>query len=237
MGNNYKLEKNIGEWRFDKEVTDIFDNHVRQSVPMYDEFHKMIADISQWFIEDNTNIYDIGTSTGECIKNLIKTNKYRNANFIGIDNSVDMYNEFNNRFKGCKNISITKGDVCSDDILLSNASFITSVLTMQFIPKRNRRIVLKKIYDGLNIGGAFIMVEKVISEDTRTDEIFTECYQDFKKEQGLCEIEIYSKARALRGVMNPNSINENINILKYAGFNNIEIFFKWFNFVGILAIK
>ena len=30
---------------------------------------------------------------------------------------------------------------------------------------------------------------------------------------------------------------ENIDILEMVGFKNIEIFFKWFNFIGIIAIK
>lgn len=33
------------------------------------------------------------------------------------------------------------------------------------------------------------------------------------------------------------SLDENLNIIKKAGFNTIDIFMKYNNFIGILAIK
>ena len=53
----------------------------------------------------------------------------------------------------------------------------------------------------------------------------------------ISEKDIFAKSKAIRGVMRPYTINENINMLKNAGFANIDIFMKWGNFVGFLAIK
>ena len=52
------------KWEFNEEVAQCFDEHVRQSVFMYDEFHKSIIKMSNWFIEDNTNVLDY------CIKEI-----------------------------------------------------------------------------------------------------------------------------------------------------------------------
>lgn len=231
------IKSKESSWEFNKEVTKVFDGHVRKSVPMYDEFHKMISNMSHWFIENGTNVYDIGTSTGEGLKNLIDSHKNKKVNFIGIDDSEDMCREAQDRFEGYKNVTLTNGDACSEDIVISNASYITSILTLQFVPKRKRRNLIQKIYEGLNDGGAFIMVEKVIGENARFDEVFIELYHDFKLQQGFSEQEVFSKSKAIRGIMQPNTLSENLKMLKDTGFKDTDIFFKWFNFVGVIATK
>jgi len=60
----------LRQWRFDASVVNIFEDHIRKSVPFYDEIHRMIAEISDWFLAKQSLIYDLGTSTGECIRRL-----------------------------------------------------------------------------------------------------------------------------------------------------------------------
>lgn len=237
-----KIDSNItseeANWKFDDNIVPIFDEHVRKSVPMYDNFHNVIADLSDWFVEENTNIYDIGTSTGECIHNLINKHKNKNINYIGLDLSPEMILKAKQRFKDYSNVNIINGDITKEnDVSINNASFITSVLTMQFIPQRKRYGAIKKIYNGLNKGGAFIMVEKIIGNNARFDEMFIELYHDMKIKNGFDEREVMGKARAIRGVMSPNTVNENTNMLKETGFKDVDVFFKWCNFIGFIAIK
>lgn len=231
--NTYSKNANF---KFDKQVTNIFDSHVRKSVPMYDEFHKITAEMSDWFLENGTNMYDIGSSTCEVFKNIIPRHSEKEVHYFGIDKSIDMI-EKSVENKTDKNISILNADICNEDVKIHNASFITSILTMQFIPKRKRLKVLKKIYEGLNIGGAFIIIEKIIGSNAKFDEIFTELYHDFKMDNGLTEVEVIGKAKAIRGVMSPNTLDENIKLMKNSGFKDVEVFFRWCNFVGIIAIK
>lgn len=53
-----------GEWKFDEQVSQHFDTHVRKSVPLYEEVQKAVIEISEWFIRDNSVVYDLGSSTG-----------------------------------------------------------------------------------------------------------------------------------------------------------------------------
>lgn len=234
IDSNVTSEK--ANWKFGKEVTEIFDAHVRKSVPLYDNFHNTIGDLSEWFIEEDTNVYDIGTSTGEGLNNLISHHKNKHINYIGIDNSEDMIKKAKENLSN-KNITLINGDITNPDIEIHNASFITSILTLQFIPQRKRKQVIEKAFQGLNKGGALVIVEKVIGNNARFDEMFIELYHDFKLSNKLSEQEIFAKSRAIRGVMTPNTVQENINILQDVGFKDVDIFFKWCNFVGFIAIK
>lgn len=234
IDNNTVSEK--ANWKFNKEITEIFDEHVRKSVPMYDNFHNTIGDLSEWFIEDNTNVYDIGTSTGEGLNNLLLHHKNKKVTYIGIDSSKDMIHKARENLKQ-HNVTLINGDISDSDIEIHNASFITSILTLQFIPQRKRKIVIDKAFKGLNKGGALVVVEKVIGNNARFDEMFIELYHDFKLTNGLTEEEVFAKSRAIRGVMSPNTVQENISMLEGAGFKDVDIFFKWCNFVGFIAIK
>ena len=62
-------------WRFDEEVTKIFDEHVNQSVPLYQEFHHSITNMSVYFAQEYTSIVDIGTSTGTLLFDMQQINK------------------------------------------------------------------------------------------------------------------------------------------------------------------
>lgn len=219
-------------WKFDDTVVPVFDEHVRQSVPMYDEIHSLIGDIAGWFLNDDTNVYDVGTSTGKVIKTI--HSKYnKRVNFIGIDSSEEMCKKVTDENI---NAEILNVDV-TDNFKFENASLITSVLTIQFIQESKRQELINKIYKGLNKGAAFIMVEKVVGSNARFNEIWTDLYHELKIKNGLSEKHVFDKARAIRGVMKPYTVNENIEMLEIAGFKDIYIFFKWNNFVGFVAIK
>ena len=53
----------------------------------------------------------------------------------------------------------------------------------------------------------------------------------------MTDTEIIDKNVSLRGVQKCLTVEENIQLLKEVGFNKIDIFYKNFNFVGIVAIK
>ena len=62
-------------WSFDEKVSKVFDSHVKQSIPLYKEFHGQIANISEFYCKDDSVIYDLGCSTGNFIKEISKIKK------------------------------------------------------------------------------------------------------------------------------------------------------------------
>ena len=92
---------------------------------------------------------------------------------------------------------------------------------------------------GVNVlrGGAFVLVDKVKTSVLDIHDMYNDLYYDFKRENGLTDTEIIDKNVSLRGVQKCLTVEENIQLLKEVGFNKIDIFYKIFNFVGIIAIK
>jgi len=208
-----------------------FDSHFKQSIPRVEILEQNIIDLTNYFLidDDKINIYDIGCSTGRLLSKVI--DKYNpKTNLIGIDKEVNLLQEIKN-----DRINILKIDLLKS-FTFENACIIYSIFTLQFLPIYKRLEILKSIYNGLLKGGAFIFAEKVYSENSKIQDIFTFLYYDFKKES-FTEEEIFNKEFSLRNQMKSLNIDENIKLLKMAGFSIVEIFFRQFNFVGFLCIK
>ncbi len=231
-------QKPLGDFKFDAKVAKVFDDMVSRSVPFYDEMQRMTAELARDFAQPNTNFYDIGCSTGTT---LLALDSFidPSVKFIGIDNSAEMLREAHKKASEISTqrlIQFEKSDM-HGEIALENASVITLLLTLQFVRPLHRERVMRSIYEGLNENGCLIMIEKVTSEDTVYNRLFIDHYYDFKRRNGYSEIEISKKREALENVLIPYRMEENFELLRHAGFRRIEVFFRWYNFCGIVAVK
>ena len=83
VGQNIETQ-NAG-WTFDGKVADTFVDHVRQSVPLYEKGHELVCQLSDYFVDKTSVVYELGTSTGELIRKVARHNSHRDgARFIGI---------------------------------------------------------------------------------------------------------------------------------------------------------
>lgn len=231
------LTSEKGNFKFNKDVALQFDSHVRKSVPFYDEIQRMIVEMSDWFIHDNSMIYDLGMSVGETIHNLYQKHySSKHPQFIGIDKSQEMINIARQNLTGCHNVSLFKHDL-NQQITINNASMIILLYTLQFIEPEHRYKLIKSVYDGLIDSGAIIIVEKIVGNNPKFNEIWIELFNDLKLRNNLTLEQIKQKSDSLRGILLSYSQEKNIKLLQQAGFEDIDIFFKWYNFIGIIAVK
>jgi len=225
-----------GEWRFDQDVCLAFDSHVRKSVPFYDEIQRMVIEVSEYFVRDESVVYDLGSSTGTTIDLLSRAHAGKqDAQFFGFDLSKFMIKEARKKVNR-SNVRFYRKNVL--DVEFSPpANFVTSLFTMQFLTLAERRRLLANIFEGLIEGGGLLIVEKVSSEHSVFEDMWTELYWDFKRRQGFTPEQIVEKANSIRGVMKPLTTEENIDLLWQSGYSRVDICFKWYNWAAILAIK
>lgn len=225
------------DWSFGEGVEKEFYNHVRKHVPHYEIIQSLVSGISEWFLEDGTNVYDLGSSLGDTIKNIKEVNPSRDAKYIGYDKETGMVDEALKTLCGDEEIYFQLMDITSNDFSPNNASVISSILTMMFIPKKERDEVVRKVFQGLNDGGVFLWVEKTTSEFSIINEVNSGIYDDLKISNGVAIEDLYNKAQSLRGVLKPDKDFELFKRLKRAGFSEYGEFFRWGSFIGIMAVK
>ncbi|MFQ5455518.1 MAG: carboxy-S-adenosyl-L-methionine synthase CmoA [Nitrospirota bacterium] len=233
-----KKIKKIDDFNFGKETASVFDNMLHRSVPFYDEVQRMICEIVSDFVVEGTNIYDLGCSTCTTLLNLDKVINHK-IKFIGIDSSQDMLDKGKERLIR-SNVSRNYELRCSDlnqGIHIINASVVIMNLTLQFIRPLYRTKVINSIYNGLNEQGCVIIFEKVIGENSLFNRLFIKYYYEMKKRNGYSDMEVSQKREALENVLIPYKLWENKELLSETGFRYFDIFFKWYNFCGIIGIK
>ncbi|MCK9161211.1 MAG: carboxy-S-adenosyl-L-methionine synthase CmoA [Arcobacteraceae bacterium] len=224
------------QFSFSAEVAMVFDDMLNRSVPYYQDVLKLVVDISQEFLKENSLIFDIGCSTGSTMIELSKKTNHK-IECCGIDTSMYMIEKARSKAQafGIENMRFLCQDVFEVD--MKGADLIISNYTLQFIRPLLREKLIKKIYNSLNDGQIFIFSEKVISENKLLNKIYIDKYYEFKKTQGYSEYEISQKREALENVLVPYSVEENLKMIKDSGFKSCDIIFKWYNFATFIAIK
>lgn len=209
---------------FDK-VSDEFDEHINLSINGYSNMYSELLNLLDYFVVDNTNVVDIGSSSGRLLSDI--KNKYK-VNTIGIE-PVESFISYDNY----KNVDVVVNDAIGYEF--NNCSVITSIFTMQFIPIHKRLDILKNVYNGLNYGGIFVMCEKV-----EMTEYFNGVFQDIlvnNKRSNFKDSDILDKNISLRNIMRCISVDEHIKLLNMAGFKHIDRFWQNNRFVGFVCRK
>ena len=208
-----------------------FDKHIYKSIRGYNDLRNDIIHMSKYFIIDDTSVVDIGCSQASLIKRIKGYNtQVSTTNYIGFDINED----FKQHWKDEDNLSYKIQDVRETN--LENMSFCISMFTFQFLPEKDRLNLMKKIFDNLVDGGAFVITEKVFSNNSKIQNMMEFMYYDFKR-KSFSEKEILDKEQELRHLMKLTTENLLLEQLKNIGFRGISIFWKNFNFIGVLGIK
>ncbi len=234
----FRENQTIADFAFNKNVATVFDDMVDRSVPFYQEMQRMIAEMAIDFAAEGTNVYDLGCSTGTTLLNLDASIQKR-VKFIGVDNSQEMLKKCREKMTA-HNFQHEQELVCADlnqGVHIENASMVLLVLTLQFVRPLYRDTLVKSIHQGLNENGCVILVEKVLGEDSVFNRLFIDYYYKLKKRHGYSELEISQKREALENVLVPYKLMENREMLLRAGFRYCDVFFKWYNFCGMIAVK
>jgi tRNA (cmo5U34)-methyltransferase len=228
----------ISRFAFDEAVVKVFPDMIQRSVPGYSTIISAIGLLAARFAKDDSICYDLGCSLGAATLVMRQQITAKNCRIVAVDCSAAMAEQ-------CRqNLSIASGEVeidilCADvrDIAISNASVVVLNFTLQFIPLADRQAFLAGIYRGLLPGGILILSEKLAFEDARQQALQIDMHHLFKKAQGYSELEISQKRSALENVLIPETFAAHQQRLKAAGFGSAEVWFQYFNFASMIALK
>lgn len=227
-----------GQWAFDDEVTNVFDDMLRRSIPQYDVMRQACFELGCAYVQKATDIVDLGCSRGEALAPFVDKFGAHNR-YIGVEVSQPMLEAARTRFQGmidCSVIDIREMDLRSE-YPPTLASLTLCVLTLQFTPIEYRQRILHDIFKATASGGALILVEKVLGATAELDARMVRIYLEHKRQQGYTEDQIERKRLSLEGVLVPVTAAWNEELLKMAGFSQIDCFWRWMNFAGWIAVK
>ncbi|HEU4624073.1 MAG TPA: carboxy-S-adenosyl-L-methionine synthase CmoA [Steroidobacteraceae bacterium] len=229
------------DFTFDQKVAAVFDDMVSRSVPFYGELQRMLSDLSLQFLpEQDGKVCDLGCSTGTTL-DLILSNPGcpPTAHAYGIDNAQAMLDQAREKLAthvGAQRVTLIKADL-DDELQLPPVNVVLMNWTLQFVRPIHREGLLKRIHAALRPGGALLMAEKVLVEDSLLNRLYIELYYRYKARQGYTAEEIQRKRESLENVLVPYRVEENVQLLQRCGFSTVDTCFRWFNWAAFVAIK
>jgi tRNA (cmo5U34)-methyltransferase len=227
----------ITAFNFDEAVVDVFPDMIQRSVPGYSAMISAIGLLAGRFGQDNSFCYDLGCSLGAASLAMHQQITAQNCRIVAVDNSEAMVSRF---LSGLQAIPDAKIEVhCADirNIEIVNASVVVLNFTLQFIPVEDRESLLAKIWQGLLPGGLLILSEKLAFDDAKQHELQMDMHHLFKKAQGYSDMEISQKRTALENVLIAESFAMHRQRLSKVGFSSVEVWFQYFNFASMIALK
>lgn len=240
--NIYTDEQNIVDFTFDEKVVSVFPDMINRSVPGYPTIIKMIGSLAERYVQPNTRCYDLGCSLGASTFAMRHHVPKDSVQIISVDNSQAMLDQFqqaielDNEHRGEGAVIISQlSDIA--DVEIQNASMVVLNFTLQFIPVRQRKLMIQKIYDGLVEGGVLVLSEKVVFEDAHMNELYIDLHHSFKKAQGYSDMEIAQKRSAIENVLVPETLQAHKQRFNEAGFKSSDVWFQCMNFASLVAIK
>lgn len=246
-----------GKWEFNEPVAAVFDNMLQNSIPSYDRMRDLTYRLGRQFVTPGSAIVDLGASLGRAIEPFCK--EFGEYIYIHAGDRPEPDREIGNmyccyevapamleRLRENEVLKAAKAKISNESLVdvdtfrfseQVECSLILSVLTLQFTPIEHRQHILEKVHDSLQKGGAFILVEKVLGDDNFLDSLLVDTYYHMKGANGYTQESIATKRKSLEGVLVPVKAAWNEELLRKAGFNRVECFYRDLNFAGWIAIK
>jgi tRNA (cmo5U34)-methyltransferase len=224
-----------GGWEFTPEVTEVFDDHVRASVPYYNDIQQMVCELSDWLLPDNGTYVDLGASTCTTLAAICARHPNRRFRADLYDESESMLQKGKDKLAQLNLVSNFHIQRVQQPFKHRTADLTAALFLLQFLPQRDRLGVLEQARHTSDPAGAIVVAEKIRPVSPLVAEIGNDVSHDYKATQGISDTAIRSKARALRGVLMPATLDQLLADLDKAGWRRADVIFRWYQWVVVLA--
>lgn len=231
-----------GAWKFTPDVVQVFDEHVRASVPHYDVIQDLVAETTDWLVPAGGLVADLGASTGASARRIMERHPDRGLRFVLYDEQPAMLDQADTELRklaaklgGEVDVLLSPTRIQDGPLVHEDADLTLCLFTLQFLPRRERVKALQLARERAAESGALIVAEKIRAIDSRWAEIGTDVAHDYKAVRGISDSAIRAKAKALRGVLRPFPQQATADAMVAAGWHAPEVLFRWHSWAVIGA--
>lgn len=216
---------------FDNVATD-YDKHRNSLIPCFDDFYKTIV-----FLmgppRNNLTVMDIGAGTG--LLSHFALNKFPDASFVLVDISGGMLGKAKERFADKANFSYLEADYSKVSFDM-DVDIVISSLSVHHLDHDEKALLYKNIYKVLKPGGSFINGDLFLARTDASEAMIQDLWIE-KIEASLLATDQKKAAYERMKLDKPDTIENTVRYMEEAGFTDVELFYKYFNFGVIRGIK
>lgn len=218
------LMTNKTQKNFDEQAPH-YDETVLKLVPKYVEQNQFLLKLIPFNSSDEIRVLDLGCGTG--ILAYLILQQFPKAQIKAFDlaqNMIDQCKELLIDFSG--RVEFQQGDFLKDDFG-NGYDLIVSGLAMHHSTHEEKEQIYQKIFNALNAGGIFINRDIVIGETEALTQLYQQHWQEFVASNG--EDPEHWLKRHLE-YDQPSSLSDQLSWLKKAGFEDVDCFWKYYNY-------
>ncbi|MGB9978748.1 class I SAM-dependent methyltransferase [Methanobacterium sp.] len=217
--------------KFD-EVAEHYDRQRESLIPCFHDFYSITVNLAQWK-NNEPKILDMGAGTGLLTKFLFE--KYPEAEFTLLDMSEEMLKVAKNRFRNYNNFKFITADYTTHNFN-NKFDLIVSSLSIHHLEDIDKEKLYKKIYNTLNPEGIFLNADQVTGSTQNLDDNYQKNWIELIDNSNLNESEKVSALERMK-FDKPATYEDNLKWLRNCGFEDVDIYYKYYNFCIFYAKK
>jgi ubiquinone/menaquinone biosynthesis C-methylase UbiE len=210
-----------------------YDEQRKLFIPCFDDYYGIV----QTFLKHKkimaTSVMDLGAGTGLLTKFIREI--LPDSSYMLIDLSDKMLEIAKNRFIEYSNFNYEVMDYVSN-FPKGKFDLIVSALSIHHLDENAKKNLYSRISKSLNDDGYLINLDQFNADSEDVNNFYSECWYDFIQKSGINESDMKSWQQR-RELDKENSISQSIQMIKTAGFNNVECIYQYMKFGVLVAHK
>jgi tRNA (cmo5U34)-methyltransferase len=209
-----------------------YDQQRKHVIPCLEDLYQIISDLATLDVS-KPKILDLGAGTGLLTSYLYKS--YPEGHFTLLDLSEEMLNIAVKRFNYASNFCYVAADYLKHDFQ-DCFDLVVSSLSIHHLEHQDKEFLYRRIYEILNPGGIFINADQVLGPNQANEDEYQRNWME--------KIEVSSLSKSGKKIIydrmkldNPSSLKKNLKWLQNAGFEDIDVYYKYYNFVVLYGKK
>jgi tRNA (cmo5U34)-methyltransferase len=212
---------------------DKYDEQRRKVIPCFDDFYETTVDLIPFGQEDAFRFLDLGAGTGLLTALILA--KFPNAIPTVIDISEEMLAKARERFEREKHVSFCTLDYAVS-ALPGEYDLVVSAMSIHHLVDLKKRELFSNIYEVLLPGGTFIHAELVKGATEIVEALYQRVWLEHLKQTDLGEDQL-SLIFQRMSYDKTTPLEEQLRWLREVGFEDVDCFYKYYNFAVYAGSK
>ena len=205
---------------------DQYDLQRRMVIPCFNDFYQTTIDLIPFSSSDSFRVLDLGAGTGLLTASIISV--FPNVTATLMDLSEKMLEKAQERFSSNKKVNFLVWDY-SHSPFPEEYQVIASAMSIHHLSNDEKKLLYQRVFDALKCDGIFINADLVKGETDKTEQIYHDMWMNWIHEAGLSKHELSEIIERMQ-YDKPSSLSDQLQWLKEIGFQDVDCYYKYFNF-------
>lgn len=217
--NATQIQKRFEETAFD------YDGLIPRLIPYYREQHQVMLDLIGFDRSTRLKVLDLGAGTGVLANLILKT--FPEATVVAFDLAENMLEVCQrNLLDYGDRIAFQQGNFAIDDIGC-NYDLVISGLAIHHLDGARKQQLFKRVFQTMNPGGIFLNRDIVLGATKNLTQQYETLWRQYMRSQGEDDEKYFA---AYLEEDQPSSVEDQIQWLKAAGFEDVGCHWRYLNF-------